>query len=84
KEETGLDVELLELLGVYSDPARDPRGHTASVVYIAKAVGGVLKADDDAAEVSLVQPDSRPQLAFDHGLVFDDAVRACRKSGLLK
>ena len=51
KEETGLDVQLTGLLGVYSDPARDPRGHTISVVYTAQAQDlSQLCAGDDAGQ----------------------------------
>jgi 8-oxo-dGTP diphosphatase len=82
-EETGFEVELIELTGVYSDPARDPRGHTASVVYLAKPVGGALRAGDDAAEVKLIGPDDDITLAFDHTIVFRDAVRAARRLGLI-
>jgi len=83
REETGLEVELLALLGIYSDPARDPRGHTASVVYIARPAGGELRAGDDAADVRLADPDEDLPLAFDHGLIFNDAVAAARQLGLL-
>lgn len=82
REETGLDVELIGLLGVYSDPNRDPRGHTVSVVYIAKPAGGELKAADDAAAVKLIGPDENSQFAFDHAAVIGDAVDAARRIGL--
>ena len=49
KEETGLDVRLTHLLGVYSDPGRDPRHHSISTVYVAVATGTPV-ADDDAAD----------------------------------
>ena len=55
QEETALDVTLAELLGVYSDPQRDARGHTASVVYIAVAQG-TPHARDDAAAVGIFTP----------------------------
>ncbi|MCK5038278.1 MAG: NUDIX hydrolase, partial [Thermoplasmata archaeon] len=48
KEETGLDAEVQELIGVYSAPDRDPRGHTISVVFHLEVIGGELKAGDDA------------------------------------
>lgn len=83
KEETSLDVELTGLLGVYSAPDRDPRGHTVGVVYLAKPVGGELKAADDAAEIRLVSPEEPVDLAFDHGRIFTDAVDAMRKIGML-
>lgn len=72
KEETNLDVKLLSQLGAYSDPARDPRQHTLSVVFIAEAVG-TPEADDDAAEVRLFQRSNLPEhLAFDHGKILQD------------
>jgi len=51
KEETGLRIKLIEILGVYSDPRRDVRGHLMTTVFVAKAIGGKLKASDDAVEV---------------------------------
>ncbi|MGB8218042.1 MAG: NUDIX hydrolase, partial [Candidatus Methanoperedens sp.] len=50
KEETGLDIEIIKLLGVYSDPLRDPRGHTVSVCYLSKG-RGKLKAGSDAKDI---------------------------------
>lgn len=68
KEETGLDVTLRELFGVYSDPKRDPRGlRTLSVVFIATAQGKPQGADD-ALEAKVFPLDELPSpLAFDHG-----------------
>jgi 8-oxo-dGTP diphosphatase len=72
REETGLEVQLLTLLGCYSEPARDPRGHTASVVYIAKA-GGMPKAADDARRADLFDPEKIDvALAFDHARILKD------------
>ncbi|MFA6450104.1 MAG: NUDIX hydrolase [bacterium] len=79
KEETGLDIELIALLGVYSDPKRDPRGHTVSVVYLAKPVGGELKAADDAADAKLFAPEDDPLLAFDHAIILNDALEAAKR-----
>ncbi len=72
KEETSLDVTLRCLLGCYSDPSRDPRGHTVSAVYIAEATGEPVAADD-ARTIALVDPRAidRP-LAFDHDLILAD------------
>ncbi len=72
-EETGLAVELARLVGVYSDPARDPRGHNVSVAFLARVVGGDLVAATDAAEVAVLDPDSA-ELAFDHRSIIADAV----------
>jgi 8-oxo-dGTP diphosphatase len=71
-EETTLSVRLLQLLGVYSSPDRDSRGHTASAVYVAEASGTPI-AQDDARTVGLFSPDSLPQpLAFDHHQILSD------------
>jgi 8-oxo-dGTP diphosphatase len=73
KEETGLDVELTELLGVYSDPRRDPRGFfTFSTVFIARA-GGRPVGGDDAAEARVVALDALPSdIVFDHATIISD------------
>lgn len=71
-EETGLVVEVARLIGVYSDPERDPRGHNVSVAFLAHVVGGDLAAASDAAEVSVLDPDS-VELAFDHRRIVADA-----------
>lgn len=71
-EETGLVVRLTTLLGVYSDPARDPRGHTVSVVYVAEACG-VPQGADDAAEAGMFTLAGLPaDLAFDHARILAD------------
>ena len=72
KEETSLDVELIRQFHTYSDPKRDPRFHTVSTVFIAKA-DGTPKAADDAAEIAVFRKDSLPQpLCFDHAHILDD------------
>ena len=71
QEETGLDVARLELLGVYSDPARDARFHTVSVVFIGEASGAPIAADD-ARAVAVVDPAQPPPLAFDHARILAD------------
>jgi 8-oxo-dGTP diphosphatase len=67
KEETSLNVEILSLLNIYSNPKRDPRFHTASAVYICKSYGKP-KAQDDAKEVFVYKLDELPleKLVFDH------------------
>jgi len=72
KEETGLDVRLLKLLGVYSDPLRDPRGHTVSVCFLASG-GGNLKAGSDASDTGLFGINEIPELAFDHNIIIEKA-----------
>lgn len=79
-EETALVVTLQALLGVYSDPARDPRRHTASAVYIAHAQG-VPRAQDDAKNVAVFSLDSLPSvLCFDHARILAD-YRDYRETG---
>jgi 8-oxo-dGTP diphosphatase len=72
KEETGLDVELLEQFFTYSDPRRDPRKHTLSTVYLARAHGEPHGADD-AAEARAFPLNALPgELCFDHGTILAD------------
>lgn len=72
KEEVCLDVELICLLGLYSDPARDERGHIATAVYVAKA-SGAPQAADDAKNVAVFNINTLPtNLAFDHDKVLQD------------
>lgn len=74
-EETGLRVTLTGLLGVYSDPARDPRRHTISTVYIGKAEG-TPSGGDDAADARLFPERDLPSpLAFDHAQILADYFR---------
>ncbi len=72
KEETGLDIELIKLLGVYSDPSRDPRGHTVSICYLALGKGN-LKAGSDAKDIRLFNLKEIPELAFDHNKIIEEA-----------
>ena len=71
REETGLSVELGVLIGVYSDPARDARGHTVSVVFVGQAHGEPAAASD-ARAVVVVDPTRPPPLAFDHAKILAD------------
>ena len=71
REETGLEVELDGLVGVYSDPKRDPRGHTVGIVFYGRARGEPV-AGDDAARVQAVDPETPPPLAFDHAQILAD------------
>jgi 8-oxo-dGTP diphosphatase len=82
QEETALVVTLTALLGVYSDPKRDARGHTASAVYVASAQG-IPRAQDDAAAVGVFSPERLPvNLAFDHDRILADYL-AYRQTGKL-
>lgn len=80
KEEVCLSVKLSALLGLYSDPKRDERGHTVTAVYVATAKG-IPQAADDAINVAVFSLDNLPQeLAFDHAQVLDD-YRKFRENG---
>ncbi len=79
-EETALRVALRALLGLYSDPQRDPRGHTVSAVYVAEATGEP-RAQDDARHLAVFAPEALPQsLAFDHARILHD-YRQYRETG---
>lgn len=72
KEETGLDVQLVRQFHTYSDPDRDPRKHTISTVFIAKATGEP-RGGDDAARAVLFPKDQIPDvMAFDHRKILQD------------
>ena len=77
REETGLDVTLTSLLGVYSDPARDPRRHTISTVFTAVAGNpDTIAGGDDAADARFFLPDQLPtNIVFDHRNIIDDFLR---------
>ncbi|MBI5016669.1 MAG: NUDIX hydrolase [Deltaproteobacteria bacterium] len=78
REETGLAVKLREQFFTYSDPARDPRRHTITTVFLAEAEG-VPRGGDDAAEARCWPLDSLPRpLCFDHARILADLVRYLR------
>jgi ADP-ribose pyrophosphatase YjhB (NUDIX family) len=82
KEETSLDVSLLEQFHTYSAPDRDPRHHTVTTVFIASA-SGTLKADDDAKQAGLFTENCLPSpIVFDHQQILEDYFRY--KNGTLK
>lgn len=72
-EETGLKVKLLELVGVYSAPSRDPRGHVVSVCFAARPVGGELRAGKEVKEARAFKRIPWKELAFDHAEILRDA-----------
>ncbi len=78
-EETGLTAGRLTLVGVYSDPGRDPRGHTVAVAYLAHSARGVLLAGDDAAGAAWVADWRAEALAFDHAGIVADALSVRRR-----
>lgn len=73
KEETGLQVKIIKLIGVYSDPKRDPRG-IVSVAYLVKRISGSLKSGDDAKEAKWFELVNLPKLAFDHEKIIKNVI----------
>ncbi|MBR5503604.1 MAG: NUDIX hydrolase [Methanobrevibacter sp.] len=73
KEETSIDVELIKLFNVYSEPDRDPRRHTVSVFYLAHGDMNDAKADDDAKDIGIYSFDDLDNLdlAFDHRMILN-------------
>ena len=72
REETGLHVQLVRQFHTYSDPKRDPRFHSISTVYIARAQG-TPEAKDDAREVGIFSRRNLPEgIAFDHRTILED------------
>ena len=73
KEETGLDIEPVKLVGVYSEPDRNPRKHVVCISYLVKRVGGGMKASDETSDVRLIEKIPENKLAFDRARVIGDA-----------
>jgi 8-oxo-dGTP diphosphatase len=73
REETGLAGRIIKLIGIYSDPARDPRGHSVSVAFLVAAAGEPI-GGDDAAEAAFVADWRGEMLAFDHADIVADAL----------
>ena len=71
KEETGLDVKPIRLIGVYSDPKRDPR-KVITAAYLCEIVGGEVFASSDAEDIIWFDLDSVPELAADHNKILED------------
>lgn len=74
REETGLRTEVMRLVGIYSDPKRDERGHVVSVAYLLTTKGGTLRGADDAKEARWWPIVRLPKLAFDHRKILGDAL----------
>ena len=74
-EETGVKAGRLSLIGIYSDPKRDPRGHTVSVAFLTRIRSATPTAGDDAASAEWVEDWKRLRLAFDHTAILKDALR---------
>jgi 8-oxo-dGTP diphosphatase len=75
-EETGLKTSIIKIIGVYSDPNRDPRGHTVSIVYFLDIKEGELKSNDDASDAKFFDVKGLPELSFDHEIIIKDVLRS--------
>lgn len=75
KEETGIDGTSPRLVGVYSDPGRDPRHHCIGIAYLVLSTSYDVSAGDDAADAEFVANWERERLAFDHHRIINDALR---------
>lgn len=75
-EETGLKTKIKKIIGVYSDPNRDPRGHTVTIVYLLDIIGGDLKSNDDASDAKFFNFKELPDLSFDHNIIIKDSIRS--------
>lgn len=73
REETGLDIDLVGLVGIYSKPDRDPRDHVVSAAFLARGRGELL-AGSDAKMAEVFDLESLPPLAFDHDKIISDAI----------
>ena len=80
REEITLDIELVSLLGIYSNPKRDPRGHTITAIYVATSTGTPVAADDAKSLRVFALDDFPSPLAFDHDMVLAD-YRRYRETG---
>jgi 8-oxo-dGTP diphosphatase len=75
-EETSLEIQPIDILGVYSDPKRDPRRHILTVVFVGTILNGVPNPGDDSSEIEWVQVDNihKKNLAFDHKQILSDYI----------
>ncbi len=71
-EETGMKTTVIDLVGVYSAPDRDPRGHFVTAVYHLQPISGVARGGDDASAAEWMPMDKLPKLAFDHGKIVQE------------
>lgn len=78
-EETSIKGEILDLVGVYSDLGRDPRGHIVSIAYLVGWKEGKVKACDDAKELKWFEVKKLPKLAFDHAGIIKDALSSIKQ-----
>ena len=82
KEETSIDVELKDLVNVYSESDRDPRGHTITIAYTAKGNMNNMKADSDAKEIGVFSQEKLKEIkiAFDHEKIIKECLNRAKSS----
>ncbi len=82
KEETNIDVELKDLVNVYSKPDRDPRGHTITIAFTAKGDIENMKADSDAKEIGIFTTEKLDEIdiAFDHREIIKDCLKIAKNA----
>jgi len=78
KEETGLDVKINKMVGIYSDPKRDPRGHLITIAYLLKPIGGEMKPDEEEASDMRFFRNLPKNIGFDHRKIIIDSKRLMR------
>lgn len=87
REETSLDVEIVDLIGVFSDPNRDPRGHVISIAFLCVPLSSALKAMDDASYAAFINLnkilDGEIKLAFDHYDIVLAGLKKAKEKGVL-
>lgn len=79
REETGVEGRIEKLIGVYSEPSRDPRGHNVSAAFLVAPADGAVSAGDDAAAAAFMANWRDLSYAFDHALIVADARRLMGK-----
>lgn len=75
QEEAGIEGKIVALIGVYSDPKRDPRGHTVSSAFLVRPKTTRVVGGDDAASAAFVEAWQDLKLAFDHNRIVADALK---------
>ena len=83
REETNVDIEPIDILGVYSAPYRDPRGHIVTVVFVGKIIEGKPKAGDDAQDVRWFSWEelSKTRISSDHVIILEDYQKWKKEKG---
>lgn len=82
KEETGLEVQNVELVSCFSEPDRDPRGRTISIAFFTVTEIQEPQAGDDASKARWFNTDELPPLAFDHDEILQMAIKKLKESNL--